>query len=75
MKVEYDPVRDLMYMWFGAPGAKAARTETVSPGVYADFDQQGRLIGLEVLDAAEVLQHKVQFEVSLAPSPVEELSA
>ena len=67
MKVEFDPVRDLMYVWFGAPGEKAARTEIVSPGVHADFDRQGRLIGIEVLDASEVLQHKVQFEVSLAP--------
>jgi len=69
MKVEFDPLRDLMYVWFGEPGAKAARTEAVAPGVFADFDQGGRLIGIEVLDASEVLQHKVQFEVSLATSP------
>ena len=75
MKIEYDPVRDLLYIWLGIPGEKAARTETVTPGVHADFDRQGRLIGLEVLDASKVLQHKVQFEVSLAPSPVEELFA
>lgn len=31
----------------------------------ADFDRQGRLIGIEVLDASEVLQHKAQFEVML----------
>jgi len=55
MKVEYDPVRDLLYIWLGVPGRKAARTDTVTPGMYADFDAQGRLIGLEVLDASEVL--------------------
>jgi uncharacterized protein YuzE len=69
MKVEFDPARDVMYVWLATPGTKAARTEVVSPGVHADFDRQGRLIGIEVLDASEVLQHKVQFEVSLAPSP------
>jgi uncharacterized protein YuzE len=71
MKVEYDSVRDLIYIWFGVPGEKAARTETVVPGVHADFNAQGRLIGIEVLDASEVLRHKVQFEVELTPSLVE----
>ncbi len=68
MKIEYDPVRDLLYIWFATPGEKAARTETVMPGVYADFNREGRLIGIEVLDASEVLQRKVQFEVALTPS-------
>ena len=71
MKIEYDPLRDLLYIWLSIPGEKAARTETVTPGVHADFGRQGRLIGLEILDASEVLRDKVQFEVALAPSPVE----
>ena len=69
MKIEYDAVRDLLYLWFGTPGERAARTETVMPGVHADFDRDGRLLGIEVLDAAEVLRHRVQFEVSLTPAP------
>jgi uncharacterized protein YuzE len=72
MKMEYDPVRDLLYVWFGTPGEKAARTETVVPGVHADFDRNEPLIGIEVLDASEVLQQKVQFEVTLAPSNLED---
>lgn len=69
MKIEYDMERDLLYIWFGTPGDKAARTETVVPGMHADFDRQGRLIGLEILDASEVLRQKVQFEVALTPVP------
>lgn len=69
MKLEYDPTRDLLYIWFGTPGEKAARTETVTPGVHADVNAQGTLIGLEVLDASQVLHHKVQFEVLLTPAP------
>lgn len=65
MRVEYDAGRDLLYIWFGAIGTKSVRTITVAPGVYADFDASGRLIGLEVLDAKEVLGEKVQFEVTL----------
>lgn len=72
MKMEYDPVRDLLYLWFGTPGTKSAETKTIKPGVYADFDKEGKLLGIEVLDASTVFQHKVQFEFSLTPSAVQE---
>jgi uncharacterized protein YuzE len=65
MKLEYDPMRDLLYLWFSTVGAKAARTTTVAPGVHADFDAQGTLIGLEVLEATKVLGKQVQFEIAL----------
>lgn len=65
MKVEYDPVHDLLYLWLAAPGTKAASTKTIAPGVNADFDREGSMIGLEVLDASDVLQDNVQFEVEL----------
>ena len=65
MKVEYDPARDLLDPWLRAPGTTAATTETVSPGVHADVDREGTLIGLEILDASDVLQDNVQFEVEL----------
>ena len=71
MKIEYDSVRDLLYIWFGPPGKRAAKTETIVPGVHADFDREGRLLGIEVLDASEVMQHKVQFEVMLTSSSAE----
>lgn len=75
MKVEYDPIRDLLYIWFGVPGTKASRTETVRPGVHADFDREGKLLGIEVLDASEVMAQKMQFEVTLTPSPVKSAGA
>jgi uncharacterized protein YuzE len=75
MKMEYDPVRDLLYIWFGVPGTKAAHTETVMPGMHADFDRHGKLLGLEVLDASDVLQQKVQFEVTLTPTLVQGAAA
>jgi uncharacterized protein YuzE len=67
MKIEYDGARGLLYVWIGTPGPKAARTETITAGVHADFDRQDRLIGLEILDAAETLGHRLQFEVELQP--------
>jgi uncharacterized protein YuzE len=67
MKVEYDPKRDLLYIWFGSRGEKAARTEVVDTGVHVDFDRDGRLLGLEVLDASIVLDNKFSLEFSLTP--------
>jgi len=65
MKVEYDTDRDLLYVWLGPEGTKAARTVSVTPGVHADFAADDRLIGLEVLDASDVLGDGVHFEVKL----------
>ena len=67
--MEYDPLRALLYLWFQAPGTKAARTEIISAGVHADFDREGRLLGIEVLDASELMQQKVQLEWSLERVP------
>jgi uncharacterized protein YuzE len=72
MKIEYDPGRDLLYLWFGTPGDKAAQTVTVVPGLHADLDAEGKLIGIEVLDASEILGDKVQFEVDLWQPPAEQ---
>jgi uncharacterized protein YuzE len=66
MKIEYDPRRDFLYLWFGTLGEKAARTETVTAGVHADFDRHDRLVGIEVLDASEVMHEAIQFAVQLS---------
>jgi len=71
MRIEYDSARDLLYVWLGVPGTRAARTDTVAPGVHADFDAHGILIGLEVLDASQVLGQKGQFEVVFTPVATE----
>jgi uncharacterized protein YuzE len=75
MRIEYDPVRDLLYLWFSTPGKKAASTVTVAPGMHADFDATGKLIGIEILDASEILGNRVQFEVDLGRPPLQEVVA
>jgi uncharacterized protein YuzE len=61
MKLEYDPVRDLLYIYFAEPCVKSAKTVTVVPGVHADFSAEGKLIGIEVIDASEVMGRKIEF--------------
>jgi uncharacterized protein YuzE len=63
MKIEYDPERDLLYMYFAEPEIKAAETVTIKPGVLADFDKDGKLIGIEVLDAKELMGKKIEFDL------------
>ena len=66
MKIDYDPVRDLLYISFSDPEHAAAETVTIRPGVHADFSGKGQLVGLEVLDASEVLGKRLEFGVQLA---------
>ena len=63
MKIEYDPERDLLYIYFAEPEKKSAETVTIRPGVYADFDKEGKLIGIEVIDAKEIMGEKIEFKL------------
>ncbi|MDA2921483.1 DUF2283 domain-containing protein [Desulfobacterota bacterium AH_259_B03_O07] len=69
MKIEYDPVRDLLYIYFSEPTLKAARTITVVPGVHADFSAEGKLIGIEVIDASEPGGKKIEFDLPEVSHP------
>lgn len=51
MKIEYDKEVDALYIRIQEK--HVSRTQEVSDGVNLDFDEQGRLIGLEVLGASE----------------------
>jgi len=61
MKIEYDLERDLLYIYFAEPEKKSAETITIKPGVHADFDKDGKLIGIEVIDASELMGKKIEF--------------
>jgi len=61
MKFEYDHIRDLLYIYFGKPGTTVAKTSTVAPGIHIDIDKNGNLLGIEILDASEVMGEKLEF--------------
>ena len=63
MKIEYDPERDLLYIYFAEFEIKAAQTVTISPGVHADFDAEGKLMGIEVLDASKVMGKNIEIKL------------
>ena len=51
MKIEYDKEADALYIRIQEK--YVSRTQEVSEGVNLDFDEEDRLIGLEVLGAAK----------------------
>ena len=63
MKIEYDPDRDLLYIYFAEIETKAAQTVTITPGVHADFDRDGKLMGIEVLEASKVMGKKIEIKL------------
>ena len=50
MKIEYDPKADAMYIRLLA--GEVTESEEVRPGVVLDFDVNGRVLGIEMLDVS-----------------------
>jgi uncharacterized protein YuzE len=53
MKLDYDAEADALYVRFAAD--KIVESEEVRPGVIFDFDENGRIVAIELLDAREKL--------------------
>ena len=51
MKSHYDPEADALYVRFS--DGRIEESEEVAPGIILDFDDQHRIIDLEVLNARE----------------------
>lgn len=63
MKIEYDPDRDLLYIYFAEPEPKVDQTVTITPGVHADFDRDGKLMSIEVIEASKVMGKKIEIKL------------
>ena len=50
MKIEYDPKADAMYIRLKT--GTVADSDEVRPGVVLDFDAEGRVLGIEMLDVS-----------------------
>lgn len=68
MKIEYDAKSDLLYVNLALDETRAARTDTVAPGVHVDFDKDGKVIGIEILEASSVIGADPRVEVALRPT-------
>lgn len=51
MKIEYDPKADAMYIRLA--DGQVADSDEVRPGVVFDFDADGKVLGIEMLDLSQ----------------------
>jgi uncharacterized protein YuzE len=49
MKMRYDSEGDVLYVQFS--DVQIDGSEEIRPGVILDYDEEGRVVGIEVLDA------------------------
>lgn len=66
MKVRIDKEYDALY--FELDEAEIVESEEIQPGIIMDFDAQGRLVGIEILDLSKRLTPEklrlMQFETA-----------
>ena len=59
MKTRYDPDSDALCLRLA--DAAIVDSEEVSPGVVLDFDAEGRVVAIEILDASEQVARGADF--------------
>ena len=69
MKIEYSKTADALYVFFRE--IKVARSEDIQDGVVVDFDEEGQLVGIEILDVSSKLTPEDLCNVSIENLPVE----
>jgi uncharacterized protein YuzE len=64
MKVKYDKEVDVLYILFS--DNKINESSEGKPGIIIDYDKEGAIVGIEVLDASKKMQNptKVEYEVA-----------
>lgn len=50
--IEYDQTADALYVYIGKPKGDV-KTKKVGSGVYADYDRNGAVVGVEILNASK----------------------
>lgn len=68
MKFEYDKEVDAAYIYLEYPikDGEAKRTIELNENIILDFDEKGRLLGVEILDASKVLKKEALIEAQVA---------
>ena len=68
MKFEYDEEVDAAYIYVEYPikDGEAKRTIELDGNIILDFDEEGKLLGVEILDASKVLKKEASLEAQVA---------
>jgi uncharacterized protein YuzE len=65
VKATYDPRTDTLSLIL-KDGAKVAESDEDKPGVILDYDEQGDLVSMEILDASKRVTEATRMEFQLA---------
>jgi uncharacterized protein YuzE len=63
MKIEYDQQADAMYIRLRT--GTVAQSDEVRPGMVLDFDAQGRVLGIEMLDVSQQTDNPKELAMAL----------
>ena len=64
MKITYDPEVDVMRIVFSSTPIEESDEE--KPGVILDFDKDGNVVGMEILDASRRMENPRTVEYAVA---------
>ncbi len=69
MRIRYDPEVDILYIRLREGAIE--ESDEITPEIIADYGKDGKLMGIEILDASEILGGKeMRVELALAEGPV-----
>lgn len=66
MNIEYDQALDILRVLFS--DVEIAESDEIQPGVIVDYDEEGKIVGIEVLSASTRIEHRVEMIPSLRAS-------
>ena len=68
MKIHYDPTVDALYIELHPIAPGTARCKDLTDEIIADYTDDGKLVGIEILDASQLMGkddlHRIFFEVA-----------
>jgi uncharacterized protein YuzE len=64
MKIAYDPDVDVLRIFFS--NAPIAESDEEKPGIILDFDKDGNVVGMEILDASHRVENPRTIEYAVA---------
>ena len=64
MKVTYDPEVDILRIVLSS--APIEESDEEKPGVILDYDKDGNIVGLEILDASKRMENPRSLEYAIA---------
>jgi uncharacterized protein YuzE len=64
MKVTYDPEVDVLRILFTSEPIE--ESDTIKPGVIFDYDKDGNVVGMEILNASKRMENPRSVEYAIA---------